>query len=639
MSMYRQMWLAIILSTLLALMGGLLASTLNARTYLSEQLNLKNNDNATALALALSQQNADPVMIELTVSALFDSGHYELIRVVDPQGKPIVERSAPGSGQTVPAWFVKLLPLTVAPGQAQISNGWNQTGTLTLVSTTRFAYQSLWKSVLQLTFALGLSGLVGGFLGAMTLRRLREPLQRVINQASAISERRFVTIALPDVPELRQLALAMNSTVSRLKDMFAEEAQRLEVLRITANYDPLTGLPNRTFFMVQLLDLLDTEEAAGGHLLLARASSFSGLSQRLGAPVANDMLKAFAQVLHEFRIQTNGVAARIGESDFVLLVSSQISAQETAEKLLRALTESCSRGGEPATPVVHIGIATLSRGQDIASLLAQAAAALAAAESQGINAVRTNDGATTTNLPNSEEEIAQLIGRALEQGQVRLASLPVVNVKGQLVHIECPLELVLNEGADWQPVNRFIQAAEHFQLTSAIDMAALTLALEKLRKDSALAGLAITLSAASLRDEGFRARLLDMIRKTPALARRLWLEVPEADILKHTIILASFVADIRNAGSRIGLTQFGRHFSHSDTLHDFGLDYLKVDSSFVRGLQYNLSNQAFLKDLAAAAHKMDMQVYGEGVIDRAELAALEAAGFDGAAGPAVKEAG
>ncbi|MDP3413961.1 MAG: LapD/MoxY N-terminal periplasmic domain-containing protein, partial [Polaromonas sp.] len=378
MSMYRQMWLAIFLSTLLALMGGLLASTLNARSYLSDQLNLKNNDNATALALALSQQNADAVMIELTVSALFDSGHYELIRVVDPLGQPIVERAAPGSGQMVPAWFVRLLPLTVAPGQAQISSGWKQTGTLTLVSTTRFAYQSLWKSVLQLTLALGLAGLVGGFLGAMTLRRLREPLQRVINQASAISERRFVTIDLPNVPELRQLALAMNSTVSRLKEMFAEEAQRLEVLRITANYDPLTGLPNRTFFMIQLLDLLDTEEAAGGHLLLVRASGFSGLELRQGAPVANEMLKAFAQVLHEHKVQTQGVAARIGDADFVLLLPSQISAREAAAHVLKTLVEACSPWADRATPVVHIGIASLTRGQDIASLLAQAAAALAA---------------------------------------------------------------------------------------------------------------------------------------------------------------------------------------------------------------------------------------------------------------------
>jgi diguanylate cyclase (GGDEF)-like protein len=638
MSMYRQMWLAIFLSTLLALLGGLLASTLNARSYLSDQLNLKNNDNATALALALSQQNADAVMIELTVSALFDSGHYELIRVVDPLGQPIVERSAPGTGQTAPAWFVNLLPLTVAPGQAQISSGWKQTGTLTLVSTTRFAYQALWKSVLELILALGLAGLLGGFLGAMTLRRLREPLQRVINQANAISERRFVTIALPDVPELRQLALAMNSTVSRLKDMFAEETQRLEVLRITANYDPLTGLSNRTFFMVQLLDLLDTEEAAGGYLLLVRATGFSGLSKRRGADVANDMLKAFAQVLHEHRIQTQGVAARIGDADFVLLLPSRASVQEAAENVVSDLIQACSPW-LPDTPVAHIGIATLTRGQDIASLLAQAATALASAQSQGINAIRMHDGTAYGTVTSTEEEIAQMMGRALNQGQVRLTSFPVMDMKEQLVHTECVLELAFSDADDWRPVNRFMQVAERFQLTPAIDTAALTQALEKLHKNPALSGVAVTLSATSLRDEAFRARLLDMIRKAPTAARRLWLQVPEADILKHELVLPAFAADIRKAGARLGLTQFGRHFSHSDTLHDFGLDFLKVDSSFVRGLQYNLSNQAFLRDLASAAHKMDMQLFGEGVVDRAELAPLEAAGFNGASGPAIKSRG
>lgn len=636
MSMYRQMWLAIILSSLLALMGGLLASTLNARSYLSEQLNAKNTDNATALALALSQQNADAVMIELTVAALFDSGHYELIRVVDPLGKTIVERVAPANGQFVPDWFVKALPLTAAPGQAQINKGWNQLGTLTVVSTSRYAYQSLWKTVLQLTLALGLSGLVGGYLGTLILRRLREPLQRVINQASAISERRFVTIDLPDVPELRQLALAMNSTVSRLKDMFAEEAQRLEVLRVTANYDPLTGLPNRTFFLLQLLDLLDSEAAAGGHLLLMRIAGFSRLNQQLGQPATNELLKAFAEVLHQQQVQTQGVAARIGDSDFVLLLPSPANAREAAKDLMRALAEASAPFTGNA-PVAHIGIGKLKRGQDIASLLAQAASALAMAEAQGGNAIRESSGIDDGNMTSSAEETAQMIGRALEHGRVRLASFPVLDFKGKLVHRECPLEVVLDEADEWQPINRFLQIAEHFQLTPLIDLITLNLGLEELQKYPSLAGVAITLSATSLREDSFRLRLLGLIRKKPALAGRLWLEVPEADVLKHRLILPAFVADVRKAGARIGLTQFGRHFTHSDTLHDFGLDFLKVDSSFIRGLQYSTDNQTFLTDLASAAHKMDMQVYGEGVIDRAELVALDAAGFDGAAGPAIKE--
>ena len=637
MSMYRQLWLAIILSTLLALLGGLLASTLNARSYLTEQLSSKNTDNATALALVLSQQNANPVTIELTVAALFDSGHYELIRVVDPFGKTIVERAAPAHAQPVPEWFVKALPLSATPGRAQISNGWNQLGTLTLVSSSRFAYRSLWKSVLQQALALALSGLIGGYLGTLILRRLREPLQRVINQASAISERRFVVIDVPDVPELKQLALAMNSTVQRLKSMFAEEAQRLEVLRITANYDPLTGLPNRTFFLVQLLDSLDSEEAADGTLLLVRVADFGGLNRRLGPPAVNELLKEFAQVINQHAIRANGVAARIGDSDFALLLPRQ-AMPDVAEELLHALLIS----GAALTgngPTAYIGIGKLQQGQDIAGLMAQASTALASAEAQGVNAIRQTESVDNGNLSSSAEETAQLIRRALDQGRTRLVSLPVLDLAGCLVHRECLLELML-EGADqWQAAKRFMQLAERFQLTPLLDLTAVQLGLEKLRSDPSLPGLAIHLSAASLSEHSFRPRLLDILSKNSALASRLWLEVAEAGAIKQMDFFRTFVAGVRKTGSRVGLGHFGRHFSHPEVLHDLGLDFLKVDSSFVRGLQYSTDNQVFLKGLASVAHKMGMQVYAEGVIDRAELAALGAVGFDGAAGPAVREAG
>ena len=122
------------------------------------------------------------------------------------------------------------------------------------------------------------------------------------------------------------------------------------------------------------------------------------------------------------------------------------------------------------------------------------------------------------------------------------------------------------------------------------------------------------------------------------MAGRLWLEVAESAAVKHIDSFRTFAVSVRQAGSHAGLKHFGRHFSQADAVHDLGLDFLKVDSSFVRGLQYSADNQIFLQGLALAAHKMGLQLYAEGVIDRAELAALEAAGFDGGAGPAVKEA-
>ena len=170
MSMYRQLWLAIILSMLLALAGSVFASLLSARAYLEQQLSMKNADNAAALALSLSQQQPDAVSVELVVAALFDSGHYESIRIHDPQGKLLIERVAPVGNPGAPDWFVQRLPINSDPGEAQISSGWSQFGSISLVSHRRFAYQALWTSIKEMIIALTLASFIGGYLGSLILR-------------------------------------------------------------------------------------------------------------------------------------------------------------------------------------------------------------------------------------------------------------------------------------------------------------------------------------------------------------------------------------------------------------------------------------------------------------------------------------
>ena len=86
MSLIKELWLAIALVMLIAFGGSFLVSSLSAKTYLQEQLLLKNIDNATSLASTLSQLPKDPVTVELLISSQFDAGHYQYIRLVDPQG-------------------------------------------------------------------------------------------------------------------------------------------------------------------------------------------------------------------------------------------------------------------------------------------------------------------------------------------------------------------------------------------------------------------------------------------------------------------------------------------------------------------------------------------------------------------------
>ncbi len=637
MSMYRQLWLAIVASMLLALGGSLLASLLSARGYLESQLSIKNTDNATALALSLSQGNPDAVMADLVVASLFDSGHYDLIRINDPAGKTMTERVSDAKDAGAPLWFIRLLPITATPGQAQISSGWKQFGTVTLVSHSRFAYGALWKSAYEMVLALSVAGVVGGWLGSMVLGRIRKPLDTVIEQAKAIAQRRFVTVEEPRVPELQQLALAMNVTVGRLKSMFEEEASRLEVVRQEANFDPLTGLANRSHFMARLRQCIDAEDSVGGSLVLVRLANLADINRRLGRVATDDFLKTAGAVIAACADSVpSGSGARLNGADFAVLLPAERAGLAVAQHLLQQLVR-VSAPFVDGQACAWLGVGQFAHGDDLGSLLARVDLALATAEAGHADGVREAPQDAADEMPRTAEQWAVMILRALEHGWVRLISFPVINAEGGLSHRECPLRLMFDEKGEWLPAGRFLPVAERLKLTPALDLAAVQLGLKELRSEPQLSGLAINLSASSLQDQQFGSRLLALIDTHKDVAGRLWLEVSEAGALQHLPAFKLLCTELKGRGCRIGLEHYGDHFSQIGLLHELGLDYLKVDASFVRGVDSNAGNAAFLKGLCSIAHNIGLQVLAEGVATSAELTALVGIGFDGATGPAVTD--
>jgi len=637
MSMYRQLWLAIVVSTALAMVGCLLVSLLSARSYLEAQLSIKNTDNATALALSLSQTDADAVMVELAVASLFDRGHYELIRVTDPHGKVMVERIAPPAALQAPGWFVALWPIKAQPGHAQVSSGWKQLGTVTLVSHSRYAYAALWKSAYEVALALSLAGMVGGYLGSLVLRRLRGPLQAVIDQAAAITQRRFVTMREPAVPELRQMVSAMNAMVGRLKSMFDDEAARLEAVRREANLDPLTGLANRGYFMAQLGHALEAEESTAGALVLVRLADLVGVNRREGRAQTDQLLRRTAEVIAHSAGQCGGGAtARLNGADFALILPPQQDAASCCGALLTALVAAAAPFVDEG-PAASIGYARFQPGMVLHELLAGVDAALAEAESAGDNQIREAALSARDELPRTAEQWAAMIQRALQNNWLRLISFPVIELSGQLSHRECPLRLMADEHGEWLAAGRFWPFAERLRLTPALDLAAVALGLQELAQQSGLRGLAINLSASSLDDADFRQRLLALLGTQPGITPRLWLEVTESGALRHLDQFSTLCRELKRLGCRVGLEHFGHQFSQIGQLHELGLDYLKVDASFIRGIDANAGNAAFLKGLTGIAHNIGLQVLAEGVATEAELAALATLGFDGATGPAIRE--
>lgn len=634
MSLFRQLWLAVIVSTLIAFVGSFAVSMMTARQYLEEQLAIKNNDNAASLALSMSQMDKDPVTLELQVAALFDSGQYARIQVRDPEGLTLIEKTSPAVSDDVPAWFARLFPIASRPGSAQISTGWTQFGTVELVSHNRFAYRELWQGGWRLLMWFSLGGVLAGFLGMQILRRIKRPLDAVVGQARAISDRRFIRIEEPATPELKSLARAMNVMVGRVKAMFEEEASRLEQVRREATLDPLTGLANRAYFMNRLAIALNDEDApTRGSLIMLRLADLAGINRCAGRETADEVLRRTGAALRELAEKNPGAeAARLNGADFTLLLPGQNDPQPACQQLLAALQSLVAAHLLPENAIGHLGSSVYQHNEPVPQLLARVDAALAAAELQGPLAAQ-HVAEQSHCSASTQADWRSILTDALKDQRLRLVEFPVADSNGLLLHLECPLRLQAEESGDWINAGSFMPVASRLSMTSELDLAAVKLALDRLA--SGLPAVAVNLAGASLIVPDFTPRLLSLLQQRRELAGKLWLEVAESGAFQYFDAFLAFSLALRPLGCRLGIEHFGRQFSQIGRLHDIGLDYLKVDGSFIRNIHGDNGNQAFLKGLCNIAHGIGLTVIAEGVNNAEELATLPALGFDGATGPAV----
>ena len=639
MSIYRQLWLAAIASMALALGGALLASMLGARDYMQSQLTLKNHDNAVALGLMLGAGHPDAVKTALLVASLFDSGHYEEIRILDPQGKTVIQRqSAPATAQA-PAWFVNLLPINAASGQANITSGWVHAGSVLLRSDSRFAYQALWDTAIQTALAAAAATMLCGLLATWVLGRLRKPLLAVTQQAQALSERRFITMALPNVPELQPLVLAMNSMVERLKALLETEAARLERLRQAERTDAVTGLLSRTAFLQVLHQALAKPRSGTGFIAIIRLANLAAMNRLLGREPTDRYLQAVGRAVDSVEQRFEQAACgRLNGSDFALLLPAHALPEAQAQQCMRALQSVRKQHWPDSDNTAWLGWCRFQAGETLDAVLARVDMALAAAEADLVDGVRQAEHARHIRLPRSTTQWQAFIEQAIAQNSLRLAFSPVNSLDGQLLMQEATLMLPTVRGlggghASWLSADQFMPVAQRLLRSAELDLSSLEIALKTLATHLEWPALVVTLSAASIASSGFVESTVAQLDAHRAVTPRLIFQVSESGALANFEALTTFCRAVYPRQCRMGISQYGSRFSEVTPLSELGISYLQLDARMFNDLEPQSTSTDYARGLCILAHNLGWQVLAQEVETQAQLASLRALGFDGASGP------
>ncbi|UZE06513.1 cyclic di-GMP receptor LapD [Pseudomonas corrugata] len=641
MSLFKQLLIAICLFLVVAFSGSFMVSLESSRAQYVNQLRSHAQDAATALALSLTPNIDDPAMVELMVSSIFDSGYYASIRVVDvATDKTLVERTGTPDAGSVPQWFVKLIGLEPAGGDAIVSRGWEQAARVEVVSHPMFALAKLWQSALGSLGWLLLCGAVSAVLGALLLRRQLKPLDYMVLQSQAIARREFLSLPeLPRTPELRRVVQAMNQMVEKLKALFQEQAERSEKLRVESYQDNLTGLANRRYFEMQLnARVSNPEQASSGYLLLLRVQDLAGLNQRLGGQRTDQLLKAVGeQLLRECARypETQNLVTRIRGGEFAVLAPGLVreEALQLAQHLETALASLHATGATDVASVAAIGLAPFVHGDSPQAVLQLGDQALAQAESQGEPGWACLEHSASASVGDDHHAWHTLLDRALEKQRFELYFQPVVAAQDtQLVLHYKVLSRLLDDKGQTIPAGRFLPWLERFGWTARLDRLMLEQVLRQMAGHEE--ALALNLSSATLADPQALNKIFEILRAHSNLGSRLTLEIGEEQ-LPEQAVLEQLTRRLRELGFSLSLQRFGGRFSMIGNLARLGLAYLKIDGSYIRAIDQESDKRLFIEAIQRAAHSIDLPLIAERVETEGELAVIREMGVFGVQGQLV----
>lgn len=604
MSLIRQLWLLVIAVTVTACAGSLFTTLWADKLYLETQLEVKNRDNAAALAISLSQQGGDLTSMQLLVAAQFDTGHYHSVRLTDINGRPMLELKSDAVPHSAPEWFIRLLPLESRPGIAQVSNGWNRIGTLEVVSHTAFAYGPLWSNTYRLLLMLALVGLIAGWVGTRILGRTREPLARLIRQAQALSERRFVKSAASPIPELSALTHAMNSMVDRLQSQFNEHASTVESLRVAATTDSSSGLPNRSHF-INLFKENTGVSKGSGQFILARIRNLIELNQTLGRQKTDGAIRGLAGELNRLTAGNDtAIAGRLNGSDFALYLP-EMAATEPALRDLTVQIRNTLDVDHAALQLAFSGTA-IEADATPGRVFARADATLAIAETASDGIAFAAGGIADAAAGGQDAWLADLRDTVAKR-QIRIVWQPVVSPDGRelarqaVVHAAWGQSDVFHTQGTWMPF------AIRTGTISAIEEIAMELVTGEAGNFPQLKIL--DLSADTLKNATVVAHLVDRLQRHPDIAERLCINLPESVVFADADFGRDISRTLRKAGVRTGLYDTGVRFTRMPVITEMQLDHIRIADGLLAELAETGASMAYIAGVISIARGAGIQCF------------------------------
>ena len=435
------------------------------------------------------------------------------------------------------------------------------------------------------------------------------------------------------------LQLSLEFSLLRMSECFETERQRTdeelgrreEELSFLATHDPLTGLPNRTLILDRVEQMLARSHRSQKPVaaLFVDLDNFKAINDTLGHTVGDELLQAVAARLGGV-VRDADALGRLGGDEFVVVsddLSLSVGPELIAERLLDALGQPFKLGPQDETHVTVTASIGIAAGDRISAeeLLRDADIAMYRAKWDGKHryVVFEDD---MQHAVQHRMELEMDLRDALQRDEFILAYQPTVNLSDMRpTGVEALIRWNHPARGTVQP-DDFIPLLEETGLIIEVGRWVLQEACAqgaKWREDGYEIRIAVNISGRQLDTDQLIADIEAALADSGLDPQALTIEITETTLMRNAEETARRLAQIKALGVRIAIDDFGTGYSSLAHLQRFPVDSLKIDRSFISGLQHNREGETLIHTLVQLGKALAIETVAEGIEQQHELTLLQ----------------
>jgi diguanylate cyclase (GGDEF)-like protein len=413
-----------------------------------------------------------------------------------------------------------------------------------------------------------------------------------------------------------------------------ERKQTEERLTYLAQYDPLTGLANRSLFRDRLTQAL-TRASRDGHqvaLMFLDLDHFKAVNDTYGHDTGDMLLTAVAKRLKSC-VRASDTVARLGGDEFTVLlegISSSQAAATVAQKILNRLMLPFNLASHEIYVTTSVGITLYpADGDNTENLLRCADMAMYQAKDFGRNNFQFFTDRMTARA-HERPALRQDLRRALERNEFLLYYQPIFDLRTEtILGVEALLRWEHPELGIVPPV-RFLPLAEETEVIIPIGEWVLQSACEQVQKWNTNCAqplfIAVNLSPRQFTHRSLPAQVRTALDQTGLEPEHLMLDLDEGCLLRGTEAVSTKLQVLSDMGVRVAVDDFGVGFSSIQLLRRAPLEVLKIDRSFIKEIEQDSDGREMIEALLGLAAGLHLEVIAEGVETRGQLRILQQEG-------------